>query len=284
MKPLEELTKNTGYSWLIKQGIMQLYPWDILSNENEDQSREIKKEFTLETRNPNNSIIKNMVPFAVHQCQDDYAGFIVKNGEVTEKVLVVHLTWRGDTEINDYPDIVTYSTIWEWLEKRVVGDLSILEDVASTIKNVNFSDKYTPIKTELGFLYGRDCIYLNKTEYGFSLVLYGKINGNLCSNEQKNRFISYKLTFKEALAVSIIELDSMYDSDSWKAESCFDEVMNSSWVKELKGKVTSNHRHFSLQTYDDVFEVVCESYKLEVLASVEEEIVSLTDAGKLKKI
>lgn len=279
MEPLEELTKDNGYCWLIKQGIMQLYPWDILSKENEDQSRQIKKEFTIETRNPNNSVIKNIVPFAVHQCQDDYAGFIVKNGKVTEKVLVVHLTWRGDTEINDYPDMETYDTIWEWLEKRVVGDLSIIEDVASTIKGAKFNDKYTPIKTELGFLYGRDCIYLNKTEYGFSLVLYGNINGNLCSNEKKNRFISYKLTFKAALAVTIIELDSMYDSDSWRAESCFDEVINSTWVKDLKGKVTSKHRHFSLQTYDAVFEVVCESYKFEIFGSVEEETVYLTEDG-----
>ena len=137
---------------------------------------------------------------------------------------------------------------------------------------MELKDKYIPIETELGFLYGRDCIYLDKTEYGYSLVLYGGINGNLCSIPQTNRFISYKLTFQEALAVHITELDSMYDLDFWGAESCFDEVNNSSWVKALKGKVTPNHKHFSLQTYDDVFEVVCKSYKFEVLTSVEEKI------------
>ena len=57
----------------------------------------------------------------------------------------------------------------------------------------------------------------------------------------------------------------MYDLDTWKSESCFDEVKNSSWAEDLQGKVTSKHRHFSFVTYDDSFEVVCEDYTLDLL-------------------
>jgi hypothetical protein len=31
-------------------------------------------------------------------------------------------------------------------------------------------------------------------------------------------------------------------------------------VLTLGGKVTRDHRHYLLQTYDDVFEVVCKAY------------------------
>lgn len=265
IKPLKDLKQKNGYIWLVKQGMLHLYPWEIIIGDKEEESLEIRKEYILETRDPNNCTIKDIVPFAAHQCQDDYAGFIVEDGVITDKVLVVHLTWRGDTEIEDYPDITIYNSFWEWLEKGVVNDLKILEEVASILHESEPIDKYVPIETDLGFLYGRDCIYLNKTVYGHNLILEGKINGNLCGKEQRDRFIPYRLTFKGVLAVTIVELDSMYHSDSWNAESCFDEINNSSWIKNLGGKVTSEHKHFSLQTYDDVFEVVCESYDFDVL-------------------
>ena len=64
----------------------------------------------------------------------------------------------------------------------------------------------------------------------------------------------------------MLELDSWDISETSKEwSSSFDEVTRSKWVASLGGKVTHEHRHFRLQTYDDVFEVVCSGYDFEVL-------------------
>ena len=127
LKVLEGLSR--GYSWFIKQNILVLYPWSILTSENEEDFEGIRAEFRKETAVPNNSPVKDFLPFAVHQCVDDYAGFVIENEKVTEKVIVVHLTWRGDVELDSYPNITCYDSIWQWLELQVVGDLDLLEKV-----------------------------------------------------------------------------------------------------------------------------------------------------------
>jgi hypothetical protein len=120
-----------------------------------------------------------------------------------------------------------------------------------------------PIETALGRFYGRDCIYLDclTFEDGTStLVLDGSINGDLCTTRQPGSFVPYSLRFRGVLAVKMVELDSC----DWSYESCFDEVYDSEWIRSLGGKVTTAHRHFFVQTYDNVFDVVCEGYEFEV--------------------
>ena len=122
-----------------------------------------------------------------------------------------------------------------------------------------------PVETALGRFYGRDCIYLDRLTFedGTStLVLDGCINGNLCTTRQPGRFVPYSLRFRGVLAVKMVELDSC----DWDHESSFDEVLDSEWIRSLGGKVTTAHRHFFVQTYDDVFDVVCEGYEFEVRA------------------
>jgi hypothetical protein len=121
-----------------------------------------------------------------------------------------------------------------------------------------------PIETALGRLNGRDCIYLD----GFAfedrmgtLVLDGCINGNLCTTQHPGRMVPYTLRFCGVLAVKMVELDSC----DWDFESSFDEVRDSEWIRLLGGKVTAAQRHFFFQTYDYVFDVVCESYEFEVV-------------------
>ena len=124
-------------------------------------------------------------------------------------------------------------------------------------------NKHTPINTELGILKGRDCIYLDKVKFkdGLNrLVLIGEINGNLCGKKQIGVDISYELSFGGVLALKMVELDSWDQS----TESSFSEVLESSWVNELGGKVEQHHRHFIIQTYDEVFEVVCNNYVFSV--------------------
>jgi hypothetical protein len=121
----------------------------------------------------------------------------------------------------------------------------------------------TPIETALGRFYGRDCIYLDRTAFEDGtnvLSLEGSINGDLCTIKRSGHFIPYSLRFIGVLALKMVELDS-WDGD---CTSCFDETHESEWVQSLGGKVSRSHRHFLVQTYDDVFEVICETHHFEV--------------------
>jgi len=70
----------------------------------------------------------------------------------------------------------------------------------------------------------------------------------------------YKLQFINVLAMKLIDLDSW----QFVNQSSFDEVIHSDWIRQLGGKVTDEHRHFIVQTYDDVFEVICENFAFEI--------------------
>jgi hypothetical protein len=75
----------------------------------------------------------------------------------------------------------------------------------------------------------------------------------------------YSIRFSGVLAFQMVELDT-WDSmqrGGWP-ETSFDEVINSSWLAGMRGKVKPVHRHFLFQTYDQVFEVICQSYELEM--------------------
>ncbi len=123
---------------------------------------------------------------------------------------------------------------------------------------------YVPVVTPLGELYGRDAIHLDDISVCRRvLTLKGEINGRLTSIPQ-DRFIGYTLTFTSLIAFSMIELDVCKDFGI----SSFDEVLDSGWIGEIRGSVEpdvlncSQLRHFLVQTYDDVFNVVCEHYEL----------------------
>ncbi|MAU01874.1 MAG: hypothetical protein CL608_32455 [Anaerolineaceae bacterium] len=126
--------------------------------------------------------------------------------------------------------------------------------------------KPRPIKTEYGFLAGRDCIFLDDVSFldgTHKLRLKGKINKNLVSDppDTLDHFIPYELVFTGVLALKMIELDSW----DFKCASSFDEVLDSEWVASLGGKVTHEDKHIFIQTYDDVFEVVCSRYEFKFL-------------------
>ncbi|MFO7536573.1 MAG: hypothetical protein R6X32_00775 [Chloroflexota bacterium] len=126
--------------------------------------------------------------------------------------------------------------------------------------------KHRPIETEYGFLAGRDCIFLDDISFlngTYKLRLKGEINKNLVSDppESSERFIPYELVFTEVLALKIIELDSW----DFECESSLDEILDSEWIADLGGKVSSDHKHIFVQTYDDVFEIVCASYEFKFL-------------------
>jgi hypothetical protein len=125
--------------------------------------------------------------------------------------------------------------------------------------------RFKPIETPLGFVHGRDGIYLDEVIFRDrtnTLVLIGSFNTSHCSAAPKDiiDFDSFRMTFNEVLAVQIIELDSW----DFQCESSFDEILDSEWIRSLGGKVTATDRHFLIQTYDDVIEVVCGDFEIEL--------------------
>jgi hypothetical protein len=119
------------------------------------------------------------------------------------------------------------------------------------------------VDTPVGALHGRDCIHLDSvsfTDRTHVLVIRGEINGDLCERRSPGSFLPFEVHFSGLLALRMIELDSW----NWSGASCFDEVVDSPWIAELGGKVTAAHRHFVLQTYYDVFDVVCEDFDIAV--------------------
>lgn len=129
--------------------------------------------------------------------------------------------------------------------------------------------KHVAVETALGRFYGRDCIYVDAIAISGrtleTLKLDGTITGELCSNPKPGDIL-YSLQFQGILALRITEFDSCHNTDG---ESCFDEVIDSKWIRSLGGKVDATCRHFELITYDHVFEVVCGSYEFEVREYIE---------------
>lgn len=110
-----------------------------------------------------------------------------------------------------------------------------------------------------------------------TLVLRGEINGELCEHREPGVFLPFVLRFSGVLALRMLELDS------WRgvSESSFDEQMESPWIAELGGKVTSFHRHFVLQTYDEVFEVMCSGHDIAIDGLVDRVPIQLGAAANV---
>ncbi len=122
-------------------------------------------------------------------------------------------------------------------------------------------DSRVPVVTPRGRLYGRDCIYLDqKTEDSAlkTLTLEGEFNGDLCEISGPDDWIQYKIQFYDVAAVRIEDLDLT----EWDWDSSFDEVFESTWVAELQSQYQNHLRHFTFQTYDDLFQIVCGGYRL----------------------
>ncbi len=132
----------------------------------------------------------------------------------------------------------------------------------------------TIVQTAIGTLWGRDCIFLDRLSMPdtSTLVLKGTINTGIVRQfvppEQMptSEELPYVLRFNGVLATHILELDtwqSQHDSeDNAFMGSSFEELVDSRWLSSLAGKVTPNHRHFAVLTYDDVIDVICRDYTL----------------------
>jgi len=118
-----------------------------------------------------------------------------------------------------------------------------------------------PIATEYGRLYGRDCIFLDEQIEDKdlqTLSLVGDINGPLCEIPVVDKYIPYVLCFIGVVSWSSITIDA----SDWDWESCFDQLTESTLLKKYDPNNSANLKHYVVQTYDDVFEIICTDFTL----------------------
>jgi len=119
---------------------------------------------------------------------------------------------------------------------------------------------------EIGGIWGRDVIYLDKIEFDGTrtVKLVGDLNGSLCENLMDSKFIPFELTFTGLLEFKTIELDFYSGLDYI---SSFVKVKDSKRLKEFSKssqsfKLKESHEHYIIYTYDDVIEVVAIGFEM----------------------
>ena len=128
---------------------------------------------------------------------------------------------------------------------------------------------YKPIQTPLGVLYGRDAVLVENLFYdpqdGGLLRITGQLDGpSVTLNPQHLATIPFTLTFNDVQAFTATQVDTYgYGGGS---VSSFDQVFHSRWRYDLMNRhsttITGRHTHYHLRTYDDVFDILCESFEL----------------------
>lgn len=125
-------------------------------------------------------------------------------------------------------------------------------------------ERFVNISTEFGRLYGRDCIFLDRTEFeNNKLILEGEINGALAGNKASDEWIPYRLIFKSVIAYFSCELDT-YENLS-RIDGCFGIVEESEHLKRLPVRIDfdkSEYKHYKVCTYDYVFDIFAKDFEL----------------------
>jgi hypothetical protein len=107
-----------GYRWLVLKGLVDLCPWYL--TEEQKQAEGFRHELLREIALPNTSPIEDWFPFARRHDRDDFAGFVIEEGQVKPEVVVVHLTFTGCPERPPWPSMHRFPTLWSWLQTEVV--------------------------------------------------------------------------------------------------------------------------------------------------------------------
>lgn len=134
-----------------------------------------------------------------------------------------------------------------------------------------------PIKTPVGILNGRDCIYINRVIFDDldNLKFYGELNEHLVAAHnqreipKKLEWISYELTFKRVLSYFACELDTYENlvETSHLNDSSFDIIEQSSWLRSFpirKDFDRSMYKHYRIFTYDVVFNIIAVDYDIDI--------------------
>ena len=120
-------------------------------------------------------------------------------------------------------------------------------------------ENVTGLKTEVGLLEGRDAIYLEK------IVFDGETKVTLTGELNLDKGRNFEMTFGGVIYFSAMELD--FDGRG-QVES-LGTIDNSEKLKAFKTrdhsrKTNDRHRHYYIRTYDTVFEIVSDTFRLTV--------------------
>lgn len=107
-----------GYRWLVLKGLVDLCPWYLI--EEQRLAEGFRDELLREIASPNTFPIEDWFPFARRYDHEDFAGFVIEDGQVKPEVVVIHLTFTRRPEHPPYPIIRRFSTLWSWLQSEVV--------------------------------------------------------------------------------------------------------------------------------------------------------------------
>lgn len=127
------------------------------------------------------------------------------------------------------------------------------------------------ILQELGKVWGRDAIFLDKIDFidTSTVRLLGEFNGSLCEKLVDKTWVPYELIFSGILEFKLIELD-FFSAKDYTAS--FEKVVDSPRIKAFSQhsenfKVKEGHTHYIFHTYDDVIEVIASEFQLKLLES-----------------
>jgi hypothetical protein len=115
-----------AYQWLVEQRLTELGPWYFI--EEQTDSDAFREEFRREVAPPNSSSVTDFQPFARSAGCDDFAGFVIRGGQVTKEVLYVHLTFSKRPEAPGYPGMTLYDDVWDWLSGCVIQEMRRVVD------------------------------------------------------------------------------------------------------------------------------------------------------------
>jgi hypothetical protein len=109
-----------AYRWLRAGGLYRLPPWTFLDDPGEVQR--LRGEFVREVAPPNDTAVRDLVPFAERRDRDEVAGFAVDGGRVTVEVVLVALTWKGRPEQRGWPALQRFRDLWLFVREALLED------------------------------------------------------------------------------------------------------------------------------------------------------------------
>lgn len=117
-----------AYRWLRAHGLASLSPWYFIDDPSKAEN--LRAEYLRETAPPNGADVRDLVPFARKHGLDEIAGFVVRNGAITEQVCIVHLTFSAQSEPDGWPRQSIYEDLWDWLKNGLIDET---REVASEV-------------------------------------------------------------------------------------------------------------------------------------------------------
>jgi hypothetical protein len=101
-----------SYRWLRANGVSRLVPWHFID---ESEGQFASAQFA--TENPSSG---SLYTFARRQDCDDFAGFTIVEGHVTDQVIYYHPSFSGGP--NRHIISGTYPDLWTFLREVVIPD------------------------------------------------------------------------------------------------------------------------------------------------------------------